>query len=224
VAGAAHAENRIALVFGNGAYQAGPINTAANDASAIAQTLQAAGFDVVGARDPDPDKLWRSVRGVLDEATAAGPDTIAFIYFSGYGLQLEGENDLIPNDARIRDSGVVAEAVRMPDDMRPLAALHLKAGTVVLDAARQDPCARSGPPLAGGLTDQCLPDSIRMFWSGPARPRRAARKRAVAHAPLMPRYLLLRTRALPPSTSGQFRNWSIPMRDAHIWGTGGFHL
>ena len=50
---AAHAEKRIALVIGNAGYQAGPLSTAANDAGLIAQTLQASGFDVVGARDLD---------------------------------------------------------------------------------------------------------------------------------------------------------------------------
>jgi hypothetical protein len=44
-------EKRIALVIGNAAYQSGGLATAANDAGLIAQTLQAAGFDVVGARE-----------------------------------------------------------------------------------------------------------------------------------------------------------------------------
>src|SRR5262249_23310032 len=82
--GAAHAEQRIALVVGNAAYQAGALATPANDAGLIAQTLQAAGFDVVGARDLDQDSLRRALRDFLDKATAAGPDTVAFIYVSGY--------------------------------------------------------------------------------------------------------------------------------------------
>src|SRR5215831_14158478 len=53
-------EKRIALVVGNAAYQAEALPTAANDAGLIAQTLQAAGFDVVGARDLDQDALRRS--------------------------------------------------------------------------------------------------------------------------------------------------------------------
>ena len=57
---AQQSEKRIALVIGNAAYQAQPLTTAANDAGLIAQTLQAAGFDVVGARDLDQDTLRRS--------------------------------------------------------------------------------------------------------------------------------------------------------------------
>src|SRR3954454_10115267 len=55
-------EKRIALVVGNGAYAKSPLATPANDAGLIAQTLQAAGFDVVGARDLDGDTLRKSFR------------------------------------------------------------------------------------------------------------------------------------------------------------------
>jgi uncharacterized caspase-like protein len=149
---AARAEKRVALVVGNAGYQVGALATPANDAGLIAQTLQAAGFDVVGARDLDQDSLRRALRDFLEKATAAGPDTVAFVYVSGYGVQLEGENYFVPIDAKIaRDSDVAAEAIRMSDYIRPLAALKLKASIVVLDAARANPFAKSGPPLAGGL-------------------------------------------------------------------------
>jgi uncharacterized caspase-like protein len=150
--GAAQAEKRIALVIGNAGYQAGALNTPANDAGLIAQTLQAAGFDVVGARDLDQDTLRHAFRDFVEKATGSGPDTVAFIYLSGYGLQLEGENYFVPIDARIaRDSDVAADALRISDYTRPLAALKLKASIVVLDAARANSFASSGPPLAGGL-------------------------------------------------------------------------
>jgi uncharacterized caspase-like protein len=148
----AKAEKRIALVVGNAGYQAGALNTPANDAGLIAQTLQAAGFDVAGARDLDQDSLRHALRDFVEKATAAGPDTVAFVYVSGYGVQLEGENYFVPIDAKIaRDADVAAEAVRMSDYTRALAALKLKANIIVLDAARANPFARSGPPLAGGL-------------------------------------------------------------------------
>src|ERR1700687_5504814 len=76
--GAARAENRIALVIGNAGYQSGALNTPANDAGLIAQTLQAAGFDVVGARDLDQDSLRRALRDFVEKATSSGPDTVAF--------------------------------------------------------------------------------------------------------------------------------------------------
>ena len=146
-------ERRIALVVGNGSYAAEQIPTAANDAGLIAQTLQAAGFDVVGARDLDQDALRRAFRDFLDKATASGPNTVAFIYLNGYGLQLEGENYFAPVDAKIaKDSDVSVEAVRISDYLRPLAGLNLKASIVVLDTARAHPFAKSGQPLASGLS------------------------------------------------------------------------
>src|SRR6202048_1400607 len=152
-ANAAQAEKRIALVIGNAGYQAGALNTPANDAGLIAQTLQAAGFDVAGARDLDQDSLRHAFRDFVEKAMASGPDTVAFIYVSGYGLQLEGENYFVPIDARIaRDSEVAFETLRISDYTRPLAALKLQANIVVLDAARANPFAHSGPLLAGGLS------------------------------------------------------------------------
>src|SRR6516165_5385043 len=65
---ASDAEKRIALVIGYAGYQAGALKTAANDAGLIAQTLQAAGFDVVGARDLDEDALRRTLRDFLGKA------------------------------------------------------------------------------------------------------------------------------------------------------------
>src|SRR6266481_6772098 len=110
----AQAEKRIALVIGNAGYAAGALNTPANDAGLIAQTLQAAGFDVVGARDLDQDSLRHAFRDFLDKVSASGPDTVAFVYLAGYGLQYEGDNYYVPVDARIaRDVNVSSEALRL---------------------------------------------------------------------------------------------------------------
>jgi uncharacterized caspase-like protein len=142
-------ERRIALVIGNGNYQSGALSTPANDAGLIAQTLQAAGFDVVGARDLDEDSLRHAFRDFLEKASASGPATVAFVYFAGIGLQLEGDNFLVPVDANItRDTDVALKAIRVTDYTRSLAALRLKATIVLMDAARANPFS---VPLAGGL-------------------------------------------------------------------------
>src|SRR6266702_3723793 len=151
-ASAQAAEKRIALVVGNANYSSGSLPTPANDAGLIAQTLQAAGFDVVGVRDLDQDSLRRTFRDFIAKVSAAGPDTVSFIYLGGYGLQLEGENYFVPTDANIaRDVNVSSEALRLSDYTKPLAALGIKSSIVVLDGARASPFAKSGPPLASGL-------------------------------------------------------------------------
>src|SRR6266853_1274280 len=145
-------EKRIALIIGNAGYRTHALTTSANDAGLLAQTLQAAGFDVVGARDLDQDSMRRALREFLEKASSAGPDTVAFVYLSGYGLQLEGENYFLPVDANIRGSAdVAAEALRLSDYLRPLGSLRLKASMVVLDAARANPFSMPGEALAGGL-------------------------------------------------------------------------
>src|SRR6266478_7016846 len=151
-AAAQQQEKRIALVVGDGAYAKSPLATAANDAGLIAQTLQAAGFDVVGARDLDGDTLRRSFRDFIQKAEASGPDTVAMVYLAGYGMQLAGENYFIPVDSTIsRDTDIPTEGMRISDYIRQLASLPLKAGVVVLDAARQQPFIEGGQPLASGL-------------------------------------------------------------------------
>src|SRR6266566_2747507 len=151
-ASAQQQEKRIALVVGNGAYAKSPLATAANDAGLIAQTLQAAGFDVIGARDLDGDTLRRSFRDFIQKAEASGPDTVAMVYLAGYGMQLAGENYFIPVDSTIgRDTDVPIEGLRISDYVRQLSSLPLKAGIVVLDAARQQPFIERGQPIASGL-------------------------------------------------------------------------
>src|SRR6202048_3301646 len=151
-AAAQQQEKRIALVVGDGAYAKSPLATAANDAGLIAQTLQAARFDVVGARDLDGDTLRRSFRDFIQKAEASGPDTVAMFYLAGYGMQLAGENYFIPVDSALsRDVDIPIEGLRISDYLRQLASLPLKASVVVLDAARQQPFCEGGQPIASGL-------------------------------------------------------------------------
>ncbi|WFT91735.1 caspase family protein [Bradyrhizobium barranii] len=145
-------EKRIALVVGNGAYAKSPLATTANDAGLIAQTLQAAGFDVVGARDLDGDTLRKSLRDFIQKAQASGPGTVAMIYLAGYGVQLAGENYFIPVDSNIvRDTDIPTEGLRISDYARQLASIPLKANIVVLDAARAQPFIEGGQQIASGL-------------------------------------------------------------------------
>jgi uncharacterized caspase-like protein len=163
------ANPRIALVIGESAYADATLPTAANDAGLIAQVLQAAGFDVVGARDLDQKSVRESLRNFLDKANAAGPDMQAFVYFSGRALQYSGDNYLAPVDARIaRDSDVPLEAVKLTDFTHALAAAPGLARVVVIDGARPNPYAQQGQPLAGGLAlSDPEPNSVIAFNAAP---------------------------------------------------------
>jgi len=146
------AEVRFALVVGNDEYKGAKLATPANDAGLIADALQSAGFIVTGARNLDQATLRESFREFLGQIAAAGPDAVALVYLSGIGLQFAGDNYFVPVDADIqRDVDVPLQAVRVSDFAQPLAALPGRVKIVILDAARSNPFARGGQPLAGGL-------------------------------------------------------------------------
>jgi uncharacterized caspase-like protein len=143
---------RIALVIGESTYGDQTLATPVNDAALIAQTLQAAGFDVVGARDLDEKSVRAALRDFLDKAAAVGPDMQAFVYLAGRGVQYEGDNFFVPVDAQLgRDSDTPMEAVRIADFAHALASEPGRARILVIDAARASPYPGQGQPLAGGL-------------------------------------------------------------------------
>ena len=107
---------------------------------------------MVGARDLDGQSLRTALRDFLDKASAAGPDMQAFVYLAGRGLQYNGDNYFVPVDAQInRDADVSIDALRISDFAHALAQMPGKARIIVLDAARANPYASQGAPLAPGL-------------------------------------------------------------------------
>jgi uncharacterized caspase-like protein len=143
-------ERRLALVIGNASYKTRPLATAVSDAALIAQTLQTAGFDVVGARDLDLGLLRKAIGDFTDKIARTGPGATVVVYFSGYAVQLAGENYLIPIGSDI--SGVAelpARASSVTELMHALAKLKASSTFIVLDAARPGPFVLPGQ--AGGL-------------------------------------------------------------------------
>jgi uncharacterized caspase-like protein len=150
--GATPPNPRIALVIGESTYADQTLATPVNDAALIAQTLQSAGFDVVGARDLDEKSVRVAMRDFLDKAAAVGPDMQAFVYLAGRGLQYEGDNFFVPVDAQLaRDSDTPVEAVRIADFAHALASEPGRARILIIDAARANPYPGQGQPFAGGL-------------------------------------------------------------------------
>ena len=138
---AAAAENRIALVIGNSTYQTVTVlPNPANDARLFTDLLKEAQFEVISAPDLSQIDLRRALRSFSDIVAQKGPDTVALVYYAGHGLQVEGENYLVPVDANIkRESDVAIEAVRLADVMSALANTPSKTKLVILDACRNNP-------------------------------------------------------------------------------------
>jgi uncharacterized caspase-like protein len=136
------AEKRVALVLGNSAYQnAPPLANPINDGAAVAATLKAAGFDFVDSRhDLSALEVRRALRDFADRARDAD---IAIVYYAGHGIEVDGNNYLIPVDAKLeRDSDVYDEAFsldRVLLAIEPAKQLRL----VILDACRDNPFAKT---------------------------------------------------------------------------------
>ncbi len=186
-------------MIGEGAYRAGPLPAAPNDAGLVAQVLAGAGFDVTGARDLDGDGLRRAFRDFLDRAAAAGPDGIAVVYFAGRAVQADGDDFLVPVDARLaRPADVPIEALRLADFTHALAALPIQARVVVVDGAYAGGFA-AGKRLA------------RVWPRGESRPRpRPRRGRAGRAAGLQRRARHRRARRRRRPTAPTPRRWRRP--------------
>jgi len=134
-------EQRVALVIGNSNYQNTQVlSNPDNDAQSMAQFLNSAGFEVIAATDLTQNDMIRVVQDFSAKIAERGPNTVAMVYYAGHGVQLAGENYLIPVDAKISTPGDLASnAVRLVDVMATLQAIPSRLRIVVLDACRNNP-------------------------------------------------------------------------------------
>lgn len=138
---AAKKENRLALVFGNGKYR---YNTALpnppNDAKAVANSLRKVGFDVIEAIDADRKRM----QDVLVEfRSRLKKADVGMFYYAGHGLQIDGENYLVPVDAQFsRNFDITKQLVSMTRYVEAMLE-GPKVNLVFLDACRNNPLAES---------------------------------------------------------------------------------
>src|ERR1044071_3520073 len=140
-AGCAFAEKRVALIIGNYNYEKVPrLLNPANDAALIAETFKSAGFGSVELRrDLKVSEMRRALRDFTDNSREAD---VAVVYFAGHGIEIDGNNYLVPVDAVLeRDVDIYDEALsleRVLIAVEPAKQLRL----VILDACRDNPFAR----------------------------------------------------------------------------------
>jgi Caspase domain len=137
----AHAENRMALVIGQSAYRAvTPLPNPANDARAMAQLLGDAGFEVQAASDLSQSELREKVSAFAAGVAAKGPDTVVLVFYAGHGMQIDGENFLVPVDIDPkREADIPLQAVRLSDVLNTLNSVPSKTRIILLDACRNNP-------------------------------------------------------------------------------------
>ncbi|MGB8399305.1 caspase family protein [Bradyrhizobium sp.] len=134
-------EQRVALVIGNSRYQnATPLQNPDGDAQSMAQLLNSAGFEVTAATDLTQNDMVKVLKDFSARVAGRGPNTVAMIYYAGHGVQLAGENYLIPVDAKISSpSDLASNSVRLVDLMGTLESIPSRMRIVVLDACRNNP-------------------------------------------------------------------------------------
>lgn len=134
--GNARAADKVALVIGNATYtQLATLNNTASDARAMAQALSEIGFETQLALDATEADLRKAIRNFT--TTSAGAD-LAVVFYAGHGVQVEGENYILPTDfdlpraeSDIKISGLKVDNI--------LAAMRSRTRVVLLDACRDNP-------------------------------------------------------------------------------------
>jgi hypothetical protein len=152
-AGSAFAENRVALVIGQSAYRSVPaLPNPANDAKAVTQMLTDSGFEVSTAADLSQSELRQQVSAFAGKVAAKGADTVALVFYAGHGLQIDGENYLVPIDVDPkREADIPIQAVRLNDILNTLTSVPSKMRILMLDACRNNPFPDISKSAGGGL-------------------------------------------------------------------------
>jgi len=128
---------RFALVIGNGAYNAHVLPNTRPDAELIADTLARAGFTVSLRKDLDRSAMFEAVRR-FSEGLPAG--ATALVYYAGHGLQINGNNYLLPIDITpTSEAGVALRAFPLQALHERLALSRSAVNVIILDACRNNP-------------------------------------------------------------------------------------
>jgi hypothetical protein len=150
---AARAESRLALVIGESAYlTVTPLPNPANDARAMSKFLNDAGFEVTTADNLTRDEMNQTVGDFAGRIAAKGPDTVALVFYAGHGLQIDGENYLVPVDVDPkREADIPLQAVRLNDVLNTLNSVPTRMRILLLDACRNNPFPAISQTAGRGL-------------------------------------------------------------------------
>jgi peptidoglycan hydrolase-like protein with peptidoglycan-binding domain len=135
------AEERVALVIGNGAYRhTAALPNPANDATAVAAALERLDFTVALVVDGDKTVIADALRKFARSLRGAD---VGLFYYAGHGLQVDGSNYLVPIDAQLLDEADLEfEAINVDQILR-LMEKSSPVNLLFLDACRDNPMAQS---------------------------------------------------------------------------------
>jgi len=155
-------EARVALVIGNATYDGDKLNklkNPTNDAKSMKDILTKKGFEVIYQENATHEEMDRSVNNFLSKLKSK--NAIGMFYYAGHGIEVKGENYLIPIGAKISDEiSVKHNALAVNSVVDGMKESKNRLNIVVLDACRNNPFAvtRGGK---GGLSE--ISDADGMF-------------------------------------------------------------
>ncbi len=132
-----YSARRVALILGNQAYAQTPLQNTRRDAAGVAITLRQLGFDV----RQETDLTRRAMRIAIDDYVGKmHRGDISFFFYSGHGIQVRGENYLVPVDfAAQSEADVEDDGFRVGHILEKLEETAPSVNIVVLDACRNNP-------------------------------------------------------------------------------------
>ncbi|MFK7837860.1 MAG: caspase family protein [Sulfitobacter sp.] len=147
-ASTALAERRVALIFGANTYDTlRPLKNAVNDARAIEDALEALDFEVFSEKNRDLKRMRRALEDFEEDATGAD---VAFVFFAGHGVEIAGDNRLLPTDADASTVDSLKATSLSLNEIQTRIGTVAKSALIVLDACRDDPFALRSDPAGRG--------------------------------------------------------------------------
>ena len=131
------ASRRVALIIGNADYLSLPrLKNSVNDATKVRDTLRDAGFETfygVNLTHLEIEELLRKFFRDVDRAD------VATIYYSGHGVQVAGDNFIVPVDAKLATPYDIEQQTFKVGDIFNYLTQHSRAQVIFLDACRNNP-------------------------------------------------------------------------------------
>jgi formylglycine-generating enzyme required for sulfatase activity len=137
---ALQAQQKYALVIGNGAYtNVTRLNNPVNDANDMAAALRGLGFQVDLVTNGNLDQMENGAVRLKNRLSTNG-NAYGFFFYAGHGVQSNGDNYLIPVDADIKaESFLRSKALQVQAVLDELNQAGNALNIVVLDACRDNP-------------------------------------------------------------------------------------
>ena len=153
-----------ALLIGNSNYSIGALDNPANDANDLANTLRSIGFDTMVRVNVDAEGMRNLIRDFGSKLK--NNDGIGLFFFAGHGVQVNGENYMLPvafpfkNEQDVEKNGVQANMVlRYMEDSKN------RVNVVVLDACRNNPFIKTRSLKTRGLAPMDAPSGSLVAFS-----------------------------------------------------------